>query len=181
MGPVGRKDVEALLRDGGWLVRAARALVAGDGADEEAPRERELLSRTVQTLEEAVARAELRLDVAEAVLALDEPGRRAVILRLFEAQPLAAIARLTCAPEEVVRTRVRLGVAQVWRALQSRPRGEQAHGRRACSASTALLVARLERLARDGAGGSPPIGHRDASGIQHPFDARSRRWWWLPS
>ena len=184
MGPVGRKDVETLLRDGAWLVRAAGALVASDAVDAGTPRARALHSRTVQSLEEAVACAELRLRIADAVLALEEPGRRAVILHLFEAQPHSAIARLTCAPEEVVRTRVRLGVAQVWRSLQSGPGGDAQngpHGRRACQASTALLVARLERLARDGAGGSPEVGRRDEAEIPRSFEQRNRRWWWLPS
>lgn len=184
MGPVGRKEVESLLRDGAWLVRAAGALVASEGVEAETLRARVLLSRTVQSLEEAVACAELRLRLADAVLALEEPGRRAVILHLFEALPLAAIARLTHEPEEVVRTRVRLGVARVWLALQSGSRGDARnglHGLRACQASTALLVARLERLARDGSGASLQIGRRDESEHSRRFEQRNRRWWWLSS
>jgi DNA-directed RNA polymerase specialized sigma24 family protein len=95
---------------------------------------------------EALERAELRLVVVESVLALDEPDRSAVILRFFEEQDVAGVARLTAADEDAVRARIRRGVLGTRRLLEfnvdDRVHGAAHEG----VAARALLFVRLREI-----------------------------------
>jgi RNA polymerase sigma factor (sigma-70 family) len=84
---------------------------------------------------EAVARAETRRRVLEAVLSLEEPSRSTVILRWFEGLPPREIASRTGVPVETVRTRLK-------RALEVlRARLDEGHGGRRDAWAVALLEA----------------------------------------
>ena len=65
----------------------------------------------VPSTHEIVAREETRRRVVEAVLALEEPCRSAVILRFYEDLPPRAIAKRLGLPVETVRTRLKRGLA----------------------------------------------------------------------
>jgi hypothetical protein len=128
-------DAEVLLRHSRWLARLARALVARDGAIPPPP--------APATPDEALARAELRRRVVEAVLALAEPNRSAVILHFFEEQSVARIARATKSPEEMVQLQVRCGIGFLKEALTDAVRGDDDRS----AAARALLFTRLAQLA----------------------------------
>lgn len=126
------------------VIRASRRSDAARVAREEiAPR-----PAPPETPDELVARAELRRAVVDAVLGLEEPYRTAILLRFFEEQEPAAIARITKAPLATVRTRIRRGVEQVRATLQSRA----ARGGDSASAAQALIFARLSEFAKGGVG-----------------------------
>jgi DNA-directed RNA polymerase specialized sigma24 family protein len=142
-------DAGVLLRHSKWLAQLARALVAREDEIEEVVQQAFAQARlrppsALDTADEALACAELRRRVVEAVLAQGEPDRSAVILRFFEEQPVGAIARLTKSSEEAVCTRIRRGVAQVKEALVSLVLGDDEPN----IVARALLFARLVRLAR---------------------------------
>ncbi|MGH7149653.1 MAG: sigma-70 family RNA polymerase sigma factor, partial [Planctomycetota bacterium] len=67
----------------------------------------------VPSTDEIVAREETRRRVVEAVLALEEPYRSAVVLRFYEDLPPRAIARRLGVPIETARTRVKRGLAHL--------------------------------------------------------------------
>jgi DNA-directed RNA polymerase specialized sigma24 family protein len=128
-------DAEVLLRHSRWLARLARALV---------PRDDALLTPPAPaTPDEALARAELRRRVVEAVLALAEPNRGAVILHFFEEQSVARIAHATKSPEETVQLQVRCGIGFLREALADSVRGEDERS----AAARARLFTRLAQLA----------------------------------
>lgn len=132
----------------GWLGAVARNVVRSRARSDAARLAREAAlppPPAPETPDEALARAELRRRVVEAVLALAEPYRGAVILRFFEEQEIAAIARVTKAPEETVRTRVRRGIALVKETLLATTGGDARGG----AASQALLFLRLAQLAQE--------------------------------
>src|SRR5258706_10742564 len=131
-----------------WLGAVARNVVRSRTRSDASRAARELAlppPPVPETPDEALARAELRRRVVEAVLALGEPYRGAVILRFFEEQPVAAVARMTGAPEDTVRTRVRRGIALLREKLEASV-GDERGG-----AARALLFARLAQLAGHGA------------------------------
>ena len=128
-------NAEVLLRHSRWLARLARAPVARDGAIPPPP--------APATPDEAPARAELRRRVVEAVLALAEPNRSAVILHFFEEQSVARIARATKSPEEMVQLQVRCGIGFLKEALTDAVRGDDDRS----AAARALLFTRLAQLA----------------------------------
>jgi len=174
-------DVEHLLRDGAWFRRIARALVAPDEAGlavtSSSASSRRPLSRTPESTEEAVACAELRLDVVSTVLRLAEPWRTAVILRHLEGRSVPAIGRLTRTPESIVRERVRRGLALARATLRSMPDRDSKH--RSGTTAHPALGARLERFACDAA--EPNIaGRRVAPPLDRdPSPWRGRRGWFL--
>ncbi len=97
------------------LRRAASRLRRGEArrrAREEAvaPRERD---RAQPAPAEVLAAAEAHRRVVEAVLALEEPSRTAVVLRYFEGLPPEALAARLGVPLETVRTRLRRGLARL--------------------------------------------------------------------
>jgi len=128
-------DAEVLLRHSRWLARLARALVARDGAIPPPP--------APATPDEALARAELRRRVVEAVLALAEPNRSAVILHFFEEQSVARIARATKSPEEMVQLQVRCGIGFLKEVLTDAVRGDDDRS----VVVRVLLFTRLAQLA----------------------------------
>jgi len=128
-------DAEVLLRHSRWLARLARALVARDGAIPPPP--------APATPDEALARAELRRRVVEAILALATPNRSTMILHFFEEQSVARIARATKSPEEMVQLQVRCGIGFLKEALTDAVRGDDDRS----AAARALLFTRLAQLA----------------------------------
>lgn len=89
--------------------------------------QRELRAARPEALEpasELVAELELRKQVAEALLALEEPYRSALYLRFFKDQSLAAIARRQGVALSSAHERVQQGLARL------RARLDQAHGGR---------------------------------------------------
>lgn len=106
----------------GWLAtvvrNAVRMRARGEG--------RRIARETVASRSEVVApaaqiaeREALRRKVVEAVLALPEPNRTAVLMRFYEGLPPRAIARRVDAPTETVRSRVRAGLARVRESLDA--------------------------------------------------------------
>jgi len=67
---------------------------------------------------ELTARAELHATVSAAVVALDEPYRRAILLRHFEGLPVAEVARRLDTPLETTRARLRRGRARLRERLE---------------------------------------------------------------
>ncbi len=84
---------------------------------------------------DVVAHAELHRRVVDAVLALDEPYRTAVLMRYFEDLPPREIARRLGVPVETVRSRVQRAVARLRDDLDSR------HGGRGRSRAVLLALA----------------------------------------
>jgi DNA-directed RNA polymerase specialized sigma subunit len=123
-------DAEVLLRHSRWLARLARALVERDGSLSPSP--------APATPDEALARAVLRRRVVEAVLALAEPNRSAVILHFFEEQSVARIARATKSAEETVQMQVRCGIGLLREALTDA----------GSAAARTLLLTRLAQIAQ---------------------------------
>jgi DNA-directed RNA polymerase specialized sigma24 family protein len=117
-----RLDIESLLHDGAWFVGLTRALVVRDECDVDSMPvvARSQRIEPAPCLSEAVELAELRLELLDGVLALAEPWRCAVILRYLEGHRLARISEITCAPEFVVRRRLRRGVARIRAMLRAR-------------------------------------------------------------
>src|SRR5262245_41581465 len=120
------------------------------GAREQAAARDEALAST----SELVAELELRRNVAEALLALEEPYRRALYLRFFRDQSLAAIAAREGLALSTIHERIQSGLERL-RARLDRERG----GRRNWAVGLLALaepargswVAALETLAMAGA------------------------------
>ncbi|MCI0588041.1 MAG: sigma-70 family RNA polymerase sigma factor [Planctomycetes bacterium] len=93
----------------------------------------------VPSTEEIAARESARRTVVEAVLALDEPFRSAILLRFYEGLPPRTIARRLGIPVETARSRVKRGVEL----LRARLDGEHRGGRRSwCLALVPLALPR---------------------------------------
>lgn len=140
----------------GWLGTVARNVVRMRARSDSARVAREAAlppPPPVETPHEAVERAELRRLVVEAVLALPEPYKSTVILRFFEERDVAAIARLTSAGEESVRTRLRRGIERVRAALERKVDPGTRGAAREGVAARALLWIRLREIAASGGGG----------------------------
>ncbi len=134
----------------GWLGTVAKNVVRSAARSDTARAAREVAlppPPPVESPVEAVARAELRRKVVECVLALDEPYRSTVILRFFEEQEVAAIARLTKTGEDTVRTRIRRGVLRVRELLERRVDEETRGTAHEGVAAQALLLSRLRDIA----------------------------------
>ncbi len=69
---------------------------------------------------EGAVRAELTRNVSDAVLALDEPYRTAILLRYFEGLPPRAIAERTGATVEAVKKQLTRGQKELQRQLESK-------------------------------------------------------------
>jgi RNA polymerase sigma factor (sigma-70 family) len=103
----------------GWLATVARHLAGRRARSVHRRAEREAhaaRSESEPATGDVVARAEAYRGVVDAVLALDEPYRSAVLLRFFEDQKPAAIAAQLGCPVATVRTRPR---RSAWRRLRS--------------------------------------------------------------
>ncbi len=100
----------------GWLLTVlrnfARRFARADAR--RARRERAAAHpEAVPSTHEIVAREEARSRVVDAVLALEEPYRSAVILRFYEDLPPRAIAKRLAVPVETARTRLKRGLARL--------------------------------------------------------------------
>jgi len=120
-----RRRPDASVGLGGWLARVARnfALESRRGDARREDRERRAArAERLPSVESIRAREAARHAVVEAVLALDEPFRSAVLLRFLDGLPPRAVARALGVPVETARSRVRRGLEHV-RARLDRERG----------------------------------------------------------
>ena len=99
-----------------WLARVARNFARQErrgsirrGRRERATAKRELIPSAAEIVEIEAARKRL----VEAVLALEEPVRSAVLLRFYRDLPPRAIARELGLPVETVRSRIKRGIHQL--------------------------------------------------------------------
>lgn len=121
-----------------WLTGIARNLARRVArAEERRTRHERLVAPpgAAPATADVVARAELCRRVVDAVLALDEPYRTALLARYFDGLSSAEIARRTGVPAATVRSRVMRGVEL----LRERFRGERSEDRP--SAALLLLLA----------------------------------------
>jgi RNA polymerase sigma-70 factor (ECF subfamily) len=141
-----------------WLGSVVRSIARQNARGEDRRRRREAsVARTesVPSAAEVLEREALRGTVVRAVLALGEPARSTVLLRYYEDKSPREIARLQGVPVETVRTRIKRGLAELRRELDSRLGGERGGW------AQALLP-----LAMSGArGGTVAVGLQVAAGL----------------
>lgn len=109
-----------------WLGRVARNAALQLGRSEGARRLREAGSARRETLPSAAAvseRASCHRELVDAVLALEEPYRSAILYRYFEELPAAEVARRLGVPSSTVRNRVKRALERL-RADLRRKHGE---------------------------------------------------------
>ncbi len=112
----------------GWLASVARSLARQTARGEERRRMREASAsraELVPAAAEITEREALRSAVVQAVLALPEPSRAAVLLRSYEDKTPREIATLLGVPVETVRTRIKRGLDRLRDDLDSRLGGER--------------------------------------------------------
>jgi RNA polymerase sigma-70 factor (ECF subfamily) len=124
----------------GWLTRVAQNVARKLARSELRRRRHEAHAPSPQPLpspEQALERATLQRCVVDAVMALDDLYRDAILLRFFEGLPPADIARSLGVPLETVRTRIKRGLIL----LRGRLDAEfGTDGREGISALTPLLM-----------------------------------------
>jgi RNA polymerase sigma-70 factor (ECF subfamily) len=120
-----------------WLARVARHL-AWKRADAEAARdarERSAARREVDESErETQERLELQRELAEALLALPEPTRTAIVMRYFDGASSRDVAVALGISEDAARQRVSRGLAELRARLDERHRGGRKHWSALCFA-----------------------------------------------
>ena len=108
-----RRDREPQ-RTRAWLATVARNLASRRRRREQHRRARELATApgeaSAPATVDVVAGFATHRTVVDAVMALDEPYRTAVLLRFWEDLPLREVARRTGVPTETARTRVKRGI-----------------------------------------------------------------------
>ena len=113
-----------------WLARVAINFVKKRRREESRRRRRELLvaqkERQLSLPEEAMERLELRRQVLEAVVALEEPYRSTLVLRFFEDLSVREISRAAEVPINTVKTRLLRALGQLRRRLDARHGGKGA-------------------------------------------------------
>jgi RNA polymerase sigma-70 factor (ECF subfamily) len=122
----------------GWFGAVARnlALRARRARRRRARREeRAARPERLPSTQEAVQRLEMQQRVVDAVLALEEPFRTAVLGRFFWGWTVRELARSLAVPEETVRTRLKRALARL------KARLDRAHGGDRAAWSMALLPA----------------------------------------
>ncbi|MBL8843023.1 MAG: sigma-70 family RNA polymerase sigma factor [Planctomycetes bacterium] len=110
-------------RVAGWLRRIATHLAARRRVRRAArlARERSVARREAEpAADHLVAQLELQRALADALLELDLPARRVVLLRFFEQLPPRAIAAQLGLPVETVRTRLKRALARLRERLDGR-------------------------------------------------------------
>ena len=121
-----------------WLGRVARNL-AFRSRREAARRDRReraaARDERVPSADEILERENLRRRVVEALLAVEEPYRSALLLRYYEDVPPREIAKRTGAPVETVRTRLKRGLERLRLRLDADHGGDRAAW---CAPLTAL-------------------------------------------
>ena len=108
---------------GGWLARVARRRAADRLRRDSRRVGRETVAARPEALpatDEVAARAELGRSVIEAVLALDEPYRTAILLRYYDELPPREVAASTNVPVETARTHIKRGLAKLRASLDAR-------------------------------------------------------------
>ncbi|TAJ14820.1 MAG: sigma-70 family RNA polymerase sigma factor, partial [Planctomycetota bacterium] len=127
-----------------WLAKVARHLAwkrADAGAARDA-REHSAARRELDDSErETRERLELQRELADALLALPEPTRTAIVMRYFDGASSRDVAAALGISEEAARQRVSRGLAQLRARLDERHRGGHAHW-------SALCVAWLHEVPR---------------------------------
>ncbi len=99
-----------------WLATVARNLARRFGTSERRRAARERIAAVperVPATDEIVARAALQVEVATAVLQLDEPYRSPLLLRYFDGLPPRAIAQRLAIPVATVHTRLARAVEKL--------------------------------------------------------------------
>jgi RNA polymerase sigma-70 factor (ECF subfamily) len=112
-----------------WLARVAKNIaISFRRRDTRRTRRETLAPRRAPepSAAELVSRLEIQRRVVDAVLALEEPFRYAVLLRYFEGLPLREVARRTATPAETVRVRLRRARERLRRTLDDREGGRGA-------------------------------------------------------
>ena len=112
----------------GWLASITRNLAREGGRRNARRRAWEAGAARPEALpdtQEIVERESVRRQVVEAVLALDEPYRSAILLRFYEELPPRRIAERLGVPVETVRTRLKRGLAQLGRRLDGAHGGDR--------------------------------------------------------
>jgi RNA polymerase sigma-70 factor (ECF subfamily) len=100
----------------GWFGAVVRSRARRAGRTETRRTARETLaarSEAVASPAELAEIADTHRRVVEAVVALDEPYRAAILLRYFEGLPVDEVARRTASPLETTRSRLKRGVAKL--------------------------------------------------------------------
>jgi len=106
-----------------WLARVARNFAFKRRRSERRRAEHELAAdapRELPTPEQTLERIALQRSVVEAVLAIDEPFRTAIVQRYFEGHSAAEIARTYGVPAGTVRWRLKRGLAELRERLDAR-------------------------------------------------------------
>ncbi|MCI0340804.1 MAG: sigma-70 family RNA polymerase sigma factor [Planctomycetales bacterium] len=112
----------------GWLATVLRNLIRRRRRVAEAREHRESAVATPEALPstvELVERASIRREVIEAVLALEEPYRTAILLRYFEDLPPRDVAERLGVPVETLRTRLKRALEQIRQRLDQRRGGDR--------------------------------------------------------
>lgn len=112
-----------------WLATVARNVARRlSRRDAQRPAAERAAARTEATASaaELVARAEVHRAAVDAVLALDEPYREALLLRFLEDLPPRAVAERLGVPVETARTWIKRGLERVRRELDRRNGGRRA-------------------------------------------------------
>ena len=107
----------------GWLAAVVRSIARGNARGEDRRKRREseaARAESTPSTTEILERESLRATVVQAVLALAEPSRSAVLLRYYEDKTPREIARRLGVPVETVRTRIKRGLAELRRELDGR-------------------------------------------------------------
>lgn len=105
----------------GWLATAVRNFARQHYRADRRRVAREVAAPTPSPVEAAadfLAREALRRRVVDAVLALEEPNRTAVLLRHLDELPIREVARRLGVPPETARTRVRRGLQRLRLSLE---------------------------------------------------------------
>ncbi len=117
-----------------WLASVARSLARQNTRGEGRRQRREAnaaRAERIPSTAEIIEREELRGAVVQAVLALSEPSRSALLLRYYEDKAPREIAALLGLPVETVRTRIKRGLAQMRSELEARLGEKHVQWRRA--------------------------------------------------
>ncbi|QDU65232.1 sigma-70 family RNA polymerase sigma factor [Engelhardtia mirabilis] len=154
-----RRPPQNLESPRGWLQSALRSvhLRRLDRASARHLREREVApDGELPSSAELAGRAEAQRLLVEAVLALDDPNRRALLLHFFEGHSAAEIARRDGEPASTVRNRIARGLEQLRERLDRRPGGREswlsgmvllATPERGAASVAAVSLATIESLA----------------------------------
>ncbi len=136
-------------RLGGWMREAVRRIARSAGREESRRSTRERRAARPEALAsaaDAAARIEILRGLLDAVDALEEPYRTAIVLRFFDELPPREIARRLGVPVNTARTHVRRGLER----LRQRLDGERGRNRQGFLAALAPFAGRMPWLSAHG-------------------------------